>query len=862
MRIRFKHVIGLSILLLLLTFSLGAQPLPSLPAASGVVTGTLPNGISYFLVSNPSSKGRADFALVQKGPAREDVSRNALAELPHFQGERPYQFLAKLGVGYENFGFIRSTEASTTFFFHDVPVGQAAVRDTALLLLFDISETCPYEQALIVCGDVDKVVLRERMNVFSMMVTPRERVPEPDPYEWNPSETPIVRFSQAAPQEEATLTVRYSSPRTPREAMNTAQPLVTELFAEELGAIVRERAGRAFRDGGIPLAAVSSQYRGSDKGPGAELYSFTVTTDRNDLLRAAESLGAIFGELDTYGASLREFQGAKDRFLSSLAPAMVSLTNGEWVEKCASAFLYGAGLSDPEYVTSFFTSRNIASQRELELFNDFVSALLDPAKALILRYVSSVQIDSESLKSAFAAGWSSVSDMTAVREYVSNQSDTLGLYVPKVKARLKQTVTEPVTGGELWTFANGMRVIYKRSTAVKGMFSYGFLLNGGFADVPDLAQGEGGFIADMLALNDIGGTTGASFLKMLESNGISFNPSVSLTDFRIAGRAPSSRLQLLLKSLLTLSRERAVNADAYGYYRACERLRLSMDRRQHDGIHAVVDSIMCPDYRYMAGKRPYGLTDDLPQRAAEYFDGIFSSCNDGVLVLVGDLDPYMLKKVLPRYMGGFMTGGMHSTRPQVDFNLRSGWSTYTVDARDSVVGSGEPCITVAESAMLPFTPERYFSFRVAAMELRKHLAGALAGTGMYAEVSDELELFPAERLSLRIVCRPASEEGLPSDVVPEDPLRVLGVLRSALAAFTAEGPAAASLASSKAALLSVLDTSVTDPAFLTEAAMMRYSAGKDMVTGYKSKVGAVTPASVKEVLSALDSGSKVEYVVY
>ena len=101
MRIRFKHVIGLSILLILLTFSLGAQPLPSLPAASGVVTGTLPNGISYFLVSNPSSKGRADFALVQKGPAREDVSRNALAELPHFQGERPYQFLAKLGVGYE-----------------------------------------------------------------------------------------------------------------------------------------------------------------------------------------------------------------------------------------------------------------------------------------------------------------------------------------------------------------------------------------------------------------------------------------------------------------------------------------------------------------------------------------------------------------------------------------------------------------------------------------------------------------------------------------------------------------------------------------------------------------------------------------
>ena len=862
MRIRFKHVIGLSILPLLLTFSLGAQPLPSLPAASGVVSGALPNGISYFLVSNPSSKGRADFALVQKGPAREDVSRTALAELPHFQGERPYQFLAKLGVGYDKFGYIRSTEASTTFFFHDVPVDQAAVRDTVLLLLFDISETCPYEQALIVCGDVDKSVMRERMNVFSMMVTPRERVPEPDPYEWKPSETPVVRFSQAAPQEEATLTVRYSSPRTPREAMNTAQPLVTELFAEELGGIVRERLERVFRDGGIPLAGVSSQYRGSDKGPGAELYSFSVTTAREDLLRATEAFGAVLGELDVHGASLREFQGAKDRFLSSLAPATASLSNGEWVDKCASAFLYGAGLADPAYVTSFFTSRNIASQRELELFNDFVSALLDPSKALTLRYVSPSRLDADSVKAAFAAGWSSASGMTAVREYGANQSDTLALYVPKAKAKLKQTVSEPVTGGELWTFANGMRVIYKRSTAVKGMFSYGFLLNGGFAGVPDLAQGEGGFIADMLTLNDIGGSTGASFLKMLESNGISFNPSVSLTDFRIAGRAPSSRLQLLLKSLLTLSRERALNADAYGYYRSGERLRLSMDRKQHDGIHAVVDSIMCPDFRYMAGKRPYGLSDDLPQRAAEYFKEIFSHCNDGVLVLVGDLDPYMLKKVLPKYMGGFMTGGMRSIRPQVEFNLRSGWSTYTVEAGDSVAGSGEPCITVAESAVLPFTPERYYSFRVAAMELRKHLAGALAGTGMYAEVSDELELFPVERLSLRIVCRPAAEEGLPADIVPEDPLRVLGVLRSALAGFSSDGPSASSVAASKSALQSVLDASMSDPDFLVDAAMMRYSVGKDMVTGYKSKVGAVTPASVKEILSALDSGSKVEFVVY
>jgi len=863
MRFRFKTVLGLYLLLVLLSSSLGAQQLPALPAASGVVSGTLPNGIAFYLVSNPSSKGRADFALVQKGPAREEASRAALADLPHFQGDKPYQFLAKLGVGYNNFGFIRSTEASTTYFFRDVPVDQAAVRDTTLLLLFDISETCPYEQAVIVCGDIDKAVVRERMNVFSMMVTQRSRLPEPEPYEWKPSEAPVFRFVQTAQQEEASLTVRYSSPRTPREAMNTAQPLVTRLFAEELGVILRDRIERAFRTADIPLAQVTSQYRGSDDGPGAERFSITVTTGRDELVRATRILGAVLGEMDAHGASLSEFQGAKDRFLSSLAPAGRSVRNEEWVEKCSSAFLYGAGLTDPAYVREFFSTRNIASQRELELFNGFVSALLDPSRALTLRYVSPhAGLAEGPLAEAFEGGWTAASSSSEVREYRTNPSDTLGLYVTKVKSKLRHTVSEPMTGGEMWTFANGMRVILKKSDAQKGSFSYGFLLNGGFSEVPSLAQGEGGFVADMLMIGDIGGLPGASFLKMLESNGISMETAVSLTDLRLTGRAPSQHLELLLKSLATLSRERTVSRESYEYYRKSERLRLSMDRKQHDGIEAVVDSIMCPDFRYMAGKHPSGLSDDLPERAAEYFDGVFSRCNDGVLVLVGDLEPYVLKKLLPKYMGAFVTGGMPSARPQVAFNLRSGWSTYTVEAQDSAVGGGEPCITVAESAVLPFTLERYFSFRVAAVELGKSLAEALSPMGMYAEVSDDLELFPVERMTLRIVCRPAEEGGLPADIVPEDPLRVLGVVRRALADFSASGPSATSLAASKNALIASLDAGMSEPESLVEAAMVRYSLGKDMVTGYKSRAGSVSVASVREIMSALDSGSKVEYVLY
>lgn len=856
MRFRFKQAFLVPVLLSLISFCLGAQTLPSLPAASGVVTGTLPNGISYFLVSDPSVKGRADLALVQKGPVSGEVSRSVLAELPHFQSGKPYQYLAKLGVGYDKSGYIRSTEASTTFFFHDVPVGQAAVRDTALLLLFDISETCPYEQAIIVCGDIDKDAVRERMGAFSMMVTPRSRIPEPPAPVWNPSGTPAFRFVRAPMRDEAKLTVRYSSPRTPREAMNTAQPLVTSLFSSELGLIVRGRMAQAFRIAGIPLARTDAQYRSSADGPGAELYSFSAVTGRDDLLRAVEAAGAVLGSLDAHGASLQEFRDARDRLLSD------EQSPDDWVKICESAFLYGSGLVDRDYIKEFYASRGVATQRELELFNDFVSALLDPSRALLLRCESPADsLAAEPALAAFASGWSAAASAPA-GDYVLDRADTLGLFVPKGRSRLKRTVADPLSGGELWTFANGMRVLYKRTTDTRGSFSYGFLIGGGYADVPGLAEGEGGFIGDMLTLGGVGDMSGTAFLRMLESNGIVFEPEVGLTDFRITGRAPSGKLQLLLKSLLTLARERSIDEDAYAYYRAGERIRLSMDRRRQAGIQAVVDSIMCPGWRHTPEKRLPGLSDDLPVRAGSYFNELFLRCDDGVLVLVGDLDPYMLKKVLPRYLVGFETGGKPSVRPRVDFPFRTGWSTYTVDAEWSGVGSGEPCITVAESARIPFTLGRGLSFEVALMELRKAMADALAGTGMYAEVSGDIDLFPAERMTVNIVCRPAEESGLPSDVTVEDPLRVLGVVRSALSSLVAEGPAAASVAESAGVLSAAAGARLSDPDFIVDAALTRFSVGKDVVTGLKDGAGAVSSSSVGEILSALDAGGKVEYVLY
>ena len=133
---------------------------------------------------------------------------------------------------------------------------------------------------------------------------------------------------------------------------------------------------------------------------------------------------------------------------------------------------------------------------------------------------------------------------------------------------------------------------------------------------------------------------------------------------------------------------------------------------------------------------------------------------------------------------------------------------------------------------------------------------------MYAEVSGETELFPTERMTVRVVCRPVEGNGLPSGVEAEDPLRVLGVLRSALSSFSQAGPSAVSLKGSTAVLTAVGEAQATDPDHLVEAALTRFSAAKDVITGFKAAAGSVTPGSVKEVMSAREEGSKVEFVLY
>ena len=89
--------------------------------------------MSYYIVANPSVKGCADFALVQKTGVKTvpdsgsvlsvSVAKEALASLPRFGNVSPQKWLVDHGVTTSQDGFINVSDDATVFRFNNVTVG-------------------------------------------------------------------------------------------------------------------------------------------------------------------------------------------------------------------------------------------------------------------------------------------------------------------------------------------------------------------------------------------------------------------------------------------------------------------------------------------------------------------------------------------------------------------------------------------------------------------------------------------------------------------------------------------------------------------------------------------------------------------
>ena len=452
-------------------------------------------------------------------------------------------------------------------------------------------------------------------------------------------------------------------------------------------------------------------------------------------------------------------------------------------------------------IAAFFDSRDMAPADELPLFNDYIKAKYSERTAA--REAARINLD-------YSASTGLVGDM------------------PK-KVKVTSNSDEPVTGGKLWMFSNGIRVIYKQDKKARDI-SYTLVTRGGYSSIEGLDYGQGAYVGDLLPLFKVKGMNGSAFRNMLALNGISMRADVTQMDLSISGYAPTDELELLVQALLSVTN--TVRADPVAYEYFCQQPR-------HTSKEAVIDSLFRPDFAYTPYKYEVELSKDLMQRALDQcFTDRFANIDDGIIILTSRLSEVQAQAVLNRYLGAFKTNGQYAIFPHLQYQQKSGKMTY--------VTWGSPEVCCAMSMFLSLSADSYLTLRLAETIIRNTVRKAYKGKTV--SLSSSFEVYPYERYSLLVTV-----EGMSNSSDAQNLWKVI------------EGCAEEEydkddIKTYKSQLIGIMSEEMSDNLAKADFAISRYCGRKDFLTNYQSRLDKITPAQVTDILEAIMDASRVEYI--
>ena len=843
MKLGLRQIIAL-ISALFSAIIMPAQELPVMPADPAVTAGVLPDGLSYYIVSNKSEKGLADFALIQKtgtlnipdslacGSDVRTAAREALASIPRLRGVSPQDFFISHGSVPGKNGYVSVSEDATVFRFPGVRLtDHKSVLDSALVVLLNIADRrnfsdnpfqekvySPADQAIVVSGDVDAKALVSRLEAMSYMIPALPSVGREEVYLPDSSRCAVLQIGQL--QE---ISMTWVSKRVPREYMNTVQPVIFDRALDMLGKVAVRRLNAALEVEGIPAANVSFVRRTADEGPCDDAFTLHMAVRSEDMSRARTLMTGVMSSIDVSGASVEEYLLAEAEYMNQLRREsfLPYSNNSGYVDRCVSSFLYNSLLSSSKQIYAFHTARELPDSVRCRLFNDVAAALIYP-------FGPEPAVDS-----VLTAG-------------------ALELPAPGPKIKIKSTRKDHLSGGTVWTFANGFKVVYRKMPS-SGEVYYTLALNGGYGDISRLNSGEGAFMSDIFRLIRIAGMKADDFFNVLKKEGLVMTPRVTMSNTLIEGHLPKDRMPLLLQALQILSSARSPMEESFDYYKKSEEISLEHPGNSFTARMTAIDSIMCPGYRYSPYKAKGKLTSSFYSKAYSFLDAQMAKLNDGVLVIVGDIDEEYLKQQLLSYVGALRTNETPAKRTVVRYQPVSGWMTYTVKGLDDAVD-------VAISARMPLTFKNYLAACIAVMTIERDLTEILAGSGMFFEVLFNCRIYPEERINMLVSVYGVDVEGLASGQVGRSAIDALDDVRDALSGLASKEITDEELDQCKAYLKNQMSADMNDPQYWVDAIVVRHLDGKDLTSGYAAIIDALSKDDVKRVLALIDKGCKVEYV--
>ena len=720
------------------------------------------------------------------------------------------------GKGVADFALIRRSYDGNDIIFsqEDVRVAKEVAVDSMLLRMMRSvdADRIPADCAIVVCGDVNAGTMMTKLKYMSLMVDSSSASPVSDPV-WDGDSALKETVSMDSLSGLAAVRYEWQAPRTSRDKMNTTQAAIYEKTAKELGGVACRWIRRSLRKQDIPFADITFSQKPGEDFLSHEIFSFDVVVGRGDLERARNTVTSVLASLDSGGFCPNDLILAEREYMMSLQSSAehAVISNSEYVQMCRNAFLYNRPLSSDRERLAFFSSKAISESSRRNMFSNIVSAMIE---------------------------MDGVCDSTAIFASGVMLSDTLGFPGQSLKVKVRSSKKDTFSGGYQWTFANGFKVIYHKMASTDRKLYYSLSMNGGFGNISDLERGEAAYISDYMDLCWIAGMRAADFKDLLGLAGMTMDTKVRMFNTVLSGEVEDRNAPLMMKALLAAVNESHPDTSEMDYFSRCERLRISLSSAVDP--RAKIDSLMCPGYMYSSFKADGGLGDRTFKKAEDLFASLTSKMNDGVLVVIGDMDEDELKKLLQLYVGDFKIRSIAYRRPAVQYHPVSGWSSYCVEGeKDAAV--------VAVSAPLVMNTTNHFAAEMAAMLLESRIKKELGPKGVDVQLSFTRSLYPDERFGVMVE--------LTGDFSREDVSRLRGILSECQHGVSKED-----LDFCKQYLKNAYTLQMKNAGYWMRVVPLRHLEGKDFTTGFGAKIDAVSLEALKRVFQVLADGAGIEYV--
>lgn len=698
-------------------------------------------------------------------------------------GTSPYQYLAKL-------------EKSR----------KGIVADSTLTSLLEGIRTVSGKRAIIICGDIDIKNTRDSLKAFASRMVAADSMA----FSNAGGHLPAAAEADGPVLKDRPCSIVMTSARLAREDVGSTVARVSARYSNWLGAEYVRRCRRALRDAGIAFGSVGYDYYPSYRHGGDETLVAYASVAGEDIENARQVMRlCLLGAVD---GGYRNWPPADD--IEDMRSPM---------ERCLDAFLYGADLASNEIAVDWFSKHSLGKKNEIEY-----------VKAFAKEYVSGLGQEA----SAIDRQWFSKIPLMLEKPAMK---DTARLNLPVSKIRLKNDDTEKLTGGSMWSFSNGMKVLYKETKTRR--LEYSVIFNGGAGEF--LAERELPLAEDILLSGRLGGMDGHDFMDLINAWGVTMGIEVGATETIIRGHVENSDLEKLLRVLNVLA-----NARRPANTESLEALRRSIAMEEKDwrasmqGLESAMDSLMSPGFAFSGRLDASSIQDDLPQRVEGYFRSCFERFDDGMIILAGSFPADRAKRLLTRHLGLFGTGGDPAPRSYVSWVPRSGSSEISEIAGINVPDGS---VHVGISSTANYSRQREIAFEAAEMIIRDSLEHVLAGSGYKVDINSRLEIRPVERMVMNIHCVPCGETTM-------SPRMVQGIIDSMLDGIGAMGEVG--LDGFKSLKDSEFTKTSKEPAVIIKAATARYGFGKDIL-GSAAQIKSLRWDDIKNALNTIQDAPRL-----